>query len=107
MPVRVRTFDPVTCSSANTAYPLVAYAQTRQYVTSVSVQAEATNVGKVYLGDSSVTTSNGVFVEAGDSIEITADIGGKHSDEFALDQVYVTSGTSGNAVRIIAFVREP
>lgn len=35
--------------------------------TSWTIQAPSTNTGKVYIGGSNVTTSNGVYLNAGDS----------------------------------------
>lgn len=97
------TFPQLTLV-ANTPQPL----STDQIaVTSVTVQAEDGNVGNIYLGDSSVTTSTGIILAEQDPAVIEVGNRGHSAEEFYLNEVYVVSGTSGNKCRISAFKRRP
>jgi hypothetical protein len=83
----------------------IAAAGTRQRLTSTSTgiyaiifQADDLNTGKIYVGDSSVSSSNGVSLAAGDVYVIEAsDFGDKELD---LSDYYVDTATNGNVVKI-------
>lgn len=67
---------------------------TEEYV----VKAKSTNVGPVYLGPSTVTTANGHFLEAGESIGLVVDISsGQPKFEVRPHELYVV-GTAGDKV---------
>lgn len=104
MAIKVATLPVITVSSANTA---VALHSTTLYATSITIQAEYTNVGNVAIGDSNVTALNGLELPPGDAAEITADNTKVGSEEFDVSQIFVNSSTSGNKVRIAVFKRVP
>jgi hypothetical protein len=75
-------------------------------MTSLTLQASNSNVGSVYVGDSSVTTANGAEIAPGDTCQIAADSGGRlATEEFFAEECYVVSGTGGNTVKLIGFAR--
>lgn len=105
MAIQLVTLPPVTVSAANIAVPLYALPLA---VTSVTIIAEPTNVGDIYVGASNVTATNGPPVPARDSVIIQGDNSPQgRTEEFFLNEVYVNSATSGNTVRILAFARKP
>lgn len=68
------TISPVTVTTAGTRKQIFA---TSLAVKSVIIQADNLNTGKVYIGDSTVSSSNGVELAARESLTITpADAGG-------------------------------
>ena len=75
-------------------------------VHSLTVQADATNVGSVAIGDETVTVASGILVGPGDSAVITAEDDGRWND-FDLSEVFIISNTSGNIVRLSGFLRRP
>lgn len=83
----------------------IAIAGTRQQITStdmavysVVIQADLLNTGNVYIGDSIVSSSNGIELAAGDSYIVEAqDLG---DQEINLSDFYVDTDTNGNVVRI-------
>lgn len=62
-------------------------------VKSVVIKALYSNTGKVYVGDSSVSSSNGFELEAGDAIAIEID---------NLNKIYIDADNSGEGVSYIA-----
>lgn len=104
MAIQLASIPPVAVASSNVAVPLIA---TVLWCTSATLQAEATNVGNVYIGGSDVTSTNGAFVSAGESIEIAGDEINGRQEEFDLSRVYINASTIGNGVRIIIFKRAP
>ena len=104
MAVQLQTLDPVTVVSAGTAYPL---SSTHTAVISVTVQAEFTNVSKIIIGAANISSSNGIEVPPGDTALVMIPERGKASDEFFLDEVFITSTTSGDKARVVAWRRKP
>lgn len=82
----------------------IATSGTRQAITaldrnavSIMIQADSLNTGKIYIGDSTVTTSNGIELAAGETFVLTPDIGDK---EIILSDIYLDTQTNGNVARI-------
>jgi hypothetical protein len=67
-------------------------------VYAVFIQAEPTNTGKIYVGDSTVTSSNGVVLSPGCAYTIDAKEWGVN--EILLSDIYVDAATSGDEVRV-------
>ncbi len=63
-----------------------------------------TNTGTQYIGDSSVTTSNGMPIAPDGSLEMGPPDNYK-GDTFNLGEVYLDSSTNGAEFRIAAWVR--
>ncbi len=105
MAIGLKTLPAVTVASGGTAVKLTA---NETWVTSVTIQAEFTNVSKICLGDSTVTTSTGIQIPIGDCATIDAPQGPRGgAEEFDLSKIYINSSTTGDGVRIIAFGRTP
>lgn len=101
---KIKTFPVVTCAVSNT--PVQVYPDV-WWVLNVTIQAESTNTGNIYVGDETVTTTTGVPVAPGDTCEIDVPVGGRNFDEISLNDIYIVSSTSGNKARVIAEVRKP
>lgn len=91
-----------TLTSGGTAQ---AVSSTSVKVQSVLIQADLTNAGKVYIGHSTVSSTNGLELSAGDAITITApEVGKGGSDSFDLTDIY-WDGTTGYKIRVAYQVR--
>lgn len=91
------TLAPVTVAAAGTAVPISAVATP---AIDIIITADAGNTGTVYVGDSTVDSSNGQPLAAGESYAIgTGGIRGTQED-FVLSDVYVDAATNGDSVRV-------
>lgn len=95
MSQKTKILTAVTISSAGT----------RQQITtsniaamSVIIQADSLNTGKIYIGDSTVTSSNGIELSAGDSFILNPEFLGER--EVTLSDIYVDTETNDNIARI-------
>lgn len=91
----MKTATLVTIDAAGTAEAVVSGAT---YVTSVIIEASSTNAGTGYIGDSTVTSSNGVTLGAGDTW--SWDATDQHG-ELDLSTVYLDTDNSGDTFRVI------
>lgn len=64
-------------------------------IRSVTVRALLNNVGTIYVGDSSVSSSNGFELGAGDSVDLDVD---------NLNKIFLDTDTNGEGVSYIATV---
>ena len=101
--LKLKTIPAVTVATAGTRQPLSA---TTTLVYSVTVQSVSANTGTQYLGDNTVSSSNGIQVSPTDTIEIDAPAGARGVDQFDLSKIYVDSSTDGAVFRIVAWIRE-
>jgi len=104
MGIQLVTLSPVTITSGGTARPLSA---TSILVTSITIQASFTNVGKLSLGDSTVTTSNGIEIPPGDTCTIDAPMGMRGPEELDISTIYVVSATTNDSCKVLSFKRRP
>jgi hypothetical protein len=91
--------ETLTMTNAGQAYQVSA---TTKRALTVTFEADNLNSGKIYIGDSSVTTSNGITLGPGESVSITTDpssISGFNSS-VKMDSFYCISSNAGNVVRI-------
>jgi hypothetical protein len=95
MATRLKTFRKVLGSGS--AEPLsVTLIPTRGF----AIRAEKNNVADIYVGDSTVTSSTGMFLHADESNEKYAgNLAGGYSRTYELSKIYLI-GTSGDAVRV-------
>lgn len=103
MSVKIEALSPlVQIATGSVAVPLKL---TSLPATSIIIQAEYTNIGRISIGDSAVTTSTGIEIGPGDtftlSIESVSKVG-----EFDLADVYVVSNTAGDSVRVLVLRRK-
>jgi len=105
MAIQLSTEDPIIIAASNVAQPIAAVSRP---VTSVIVQADSGNSANVYVGDSTVTTSNGLEIPPGATVDATGDnVGRGGDDEMMSGDIFVISGTAGMKVRIAIFKRKP
>lgn len=78
-----------TVSSAGTA---VAIATSQTLSNGVTIKASASNTGVIYVGNSSVSSSNGLPLTAGESIPVAID---------DLAKVYIDADVSGEGIEYI------
>jgi hypothetical protein len=98
MRVRLVTLPPVTISSGGTAVRL---SSSKRLALGAVVQANYSNVGRGSIGSSTVTTSTGTEIPAGDAANITPPEGpAGAAAEFDLSEIWIVSGTSGDTYRI-------
>lgn len=93
MAQKLFTLAAITISTAGTRQ---AISSTAVPVASYLIEADASNTGKVYVGDSTVASTNGVALSAGESLSAES----HEDDELDLSDVYVDTATNGNKVRV-------
>lgn len=69
-------------------------------IDSVVIQAQASNTGLVWVGDSDVAANRGIELSPGQAITLTAETIGKAGDEYILSDVWVDTATNGNDVNV-------
>lgn len=100
--LKLRTLPAITVTTAGTR---VALHSSSILVYAFLVMSLASNTGTQYLGDSTVTSANGIPFSAAEDMELEApDVRGV--DQFDLSKIYVDSSTSGAEFRVIAWIRE-
>lgn len=102
MAIKIATQAVVTIDSGGVAKQL---ASSPIAVTSVIIQAEYNNVGRISIGDSTVTTSTGIEIGPGDTFSLTVE-SIKDIGELLLNDIYVISNTAGDAVRLMIYRRK-
>lgn len=103
MAILLRTLPEVTVATPGTR---VALYTSNLMVYCVSVQSLPSNTGTHYIGDSTVSSSNGVTFAAGDVAEIDGPPGIRGGQEqFDLSTIYVDATVGGTKFRITAWTR--
>lgn len=103
MAVLLKTIKKVTVAVAGTRQRL---SESRQLVSSCTIQSFHTNTGYQYVGDYTVDANNGQEFGPGDIAEIDAPQGSRGPEEFDLYDVFVDSTTNGAEFRISAWTRK-
>lgn len=83
-------------------------AGTRQRITTENIPCTTiilgglkANTGKIYIGDEFVSATRGTELEAGETIALTADMGGRSgADELILSDFYFDGGTTGDFITV-------
>lgn len=101
MAQKLNTGAVITVAAAGTAVTISA---TEIPVTSVIIEADASNTGNIYIGDSSVDATNGITAVPGESINVSTDDIPRQADEFILSDIFVDADTNDNKARI-AYVK--
>ena len=79
---------------------------TRILTPGFAIRAESNNAGDLYIGDSTVTSSTGMFILAGEANEKYARAMARgYTTQYDLSKIYLI-GTSGDAVRVEYEVEE-
>ena len=93
----------VTVTTPGTAVPL---STSRIYTTAFAVRAKLTNNGNIFLGDSTVTSSTGMFLQPGETNEKTAqNVSRGVIQTFELSKIYIDAQNGGEGV-IIEYLAE-
>lgn len=94
-----------TVTTAGTAVALVA---SKTMVRGVMIQAETDNTGKIYVGDSSVSSSDcAVDLVAGNAVSLDApNMGIGEAESFDLALVYIDSSVNGDGVNVSYWVTD-
>jgi hypothetical protein len=103
MAILQKTLPQVTAGSPNTP---VRVSQSHLLVSSYTIQSDETNTGSQYVGDASVSASNGQKFGPGDTVEWDAPMGHRGPEELDLYDVFVVSSTANSVFRISACIRK-
>lgn len=68
--------------------------------TSLLIQADPLNTGSIYVGDTTVSSSTGIALSAGQTLSITPDEIRAHSEGIVMNDIWFDTATGGNAARI-------
>jgi LysM repeat protein len=101
--LKLFTLADVTVTTAGTR---VQVSGSDLYVYSVSVQAKKANTGKIYVGDSSVSSSRGYQLEPGEVITLNG-FDGKATEEFNVTDLYVDATVNGEGVHVTYLKKRP
>lgn len=71
---------------------------------SLIMEADENNTGKIYFGDSSVNTSRGISLSPGQSLSLGFDNVYGGNNKIDLSSIYFDTATTGNKVRV-AYIR--
>ncbi len=97
MAIKLFTVADLDIPTAGTRVQLSA---TATPVTTVIIQAKASNTGLVFVGDASVAAGQGISLAAGKAIALNADDFGEGAGEFLLSDIYVDAATNGDDVKV-------
>lgn len=100
MSIKLNTRSVVTVTSAGTR---VQVSSTDLYAYDVIFQAPTANAANIFIGDSTVSSSNGLILTPGDSMSLSGTVFKTHTDQFNLKDIYVDS-TSNNQTCRVAYI---
>lgn len=100
--LKLVTLPAVTVATAGTEQ--AAYAGNLEVFSAIIVSL-STNTGTQYVGDSTVSSSNGLPIAPDGSLEMGPPENMRATDTFNLGEVYLDSSTNGAEFRIAAWVR--
>lgn len=104
MALLLATSSVVTVTTAGTAVQLSSEARP---IPSIVIQGDLTNTGNIHLGDSTVTSSTGLAIGPGETVEITGSEVGSATAELILSDLYIDADVNGEGVRVAFFKRRP
>lgn len=89
---------PVTVVTAGVRVQITASASG---CSGIIFQANDANTGKIYIGDNTVTSSNGIFIGPGQTYVVSSQsLDGVMDAELILSDYYLDADTSGNSCRV-------
>lgn len=98
--LRLVSVTPVTVTTAGTRVPL---SGTSLKVSYLLIQKHESNTGVIYIGDSTVASSNGIVIGSSlPSLVMSADDTEADEDKayFDLSEIYIDASVNGDKVRI-------
>lgn len=93
-----------TVVTAGTRVQLTAISS-QEIFTSIVIQGTATNAGRVFVGGSNVSATNGVSLAAGEAVTFSGDWRRDGSDEFDITDFYIDAATNSDSVQIILIAK--
>lgn len=97
MPAIIKTHNSISTTSG-VATPV---SNSTVLCSSVIFEADSANTGKVYFGDSTVTTSTGQSISAGQKFTVSFDNQYGNNNIFDLSYFYFATDTTSNVVRVL------
>jgi hypothetical protein len=94
--VKFTQLAPINLTAAGTAQAISA---TDVLATCIYINALAANTGVIYVGDSAVTSANGLVLQKGDSIEICAEDYAR-GQKVNLKNIYFDGGTTNDDIKV-------
>lgn len=102
MAVKLTTMAAVTVATAGTRQQISA---SNLYALSVAIQAKKANTGKIYVGDSSVSSTRGHELAAGETYIVDGQGKPNSLEEVNLADLYVDAQTNGEGVNVTYVAR--
>lgn len=96
MALKLYTLAQITVATSGTEQQVSA---TATPISTLVVTAPAANTGKIYVGDSDVSTTRGIEVAPGATVSITADYSGT-GEELILSDFYIDAATDGDKANV-------
>ena len=76
--------------------------------TSIIIQAKNSNTGLIYVGDSTVSSANGLELNPGEALEIVGDDRNDgQADETVLADLWIDAAVGGEGVKIAYYKKRP
>ena len=76
-----------------------------RFVTAVTIQAVRANTNNVYVGDNQVSSANGIELDAGESITLSADAYGLAGATIDMSAIWLDVDTSSEGVNVFYLER--
>lgn len=100
-----KILSPVSVASAGTRVRLTT---SKLGASGIIFQANASNTGNIYIGDVTVTSSNGMALAPGDTLTISSQsLDGIMDSELLLNDFWLDADTAGNSVRVQYLTARP
>lgn len=104
MAIKLKTGTVVTVTTAGTRVQISSQVRA---VSSILIQGDESNKGNIYLGDDTVTASNGQAIGPGKGAEISGDQRPSGTEELFINELYLDASKDGDKARISYFIRKP
>jgi hypothetical protein len=98
--VKLFTLAAVNIPTAGTRVQITA---TETYTTTVMLQAAVANVGNIFIGDSSVSSTRGLALSPGQVLTLTADLINRGQESLNIADLYVDTATNSNNLWVSYF----
>lgn len=103
MALKLKTDSAVNVATAGTRVQLTS---SDTIFSSIIIQAKSANTGIIYVGDSSVSSANGLELSAGESLEISGDLRNEgQTDELVMSDLWIDASVNGEGVKIARYIK--
>ena len=103
--MKLTTLGRITVTTAGTRVPLTA--DTTLIAYKVIIKGKATNAGLVFVGDVTVTATNGYPLAATAELVIEPPTSPRNLENIMLSDIYVDSATNGDSVQVLYVAARP